>query len=196
MIFDNTFNAGDIVALLGFIAVIIGGLFSLHQYRKNLVLKRADYIMVLTEKIRSDVEISSVIYIIDYDKPWYDDKFHGGSEIERKVDKTLSYFSYICYLREQNLLSQKEFETFEYCLDRILTNVQVIDYLYNLYHFTQKLSDQMSFKYLFEYGEKRNYFYADFYAKNAFKSNDLYHKRINIGDDENESSYICPLFIG
>ena len=193
MIFDNTFNIGDIIALLGLIAVITGGLFSLHQYRKNLVLKRADYIMVLTEKIRSDVEISSVVYIIDYNKPWYDDKFHGGSEIERKVDKTLSYFSYICYLREQNILSPKEFETFEYSLDRILTNFQVIDYLYNLYHITQKLSYNVSFKYLFEYGEKKNYFHADFYNKNAFKSNNLYHKRINIGDVENESSYICTI---
>lgn len=170
MIFDNTFNIGDIIALLGLIAVITGGLFSLHQYRKNLALKRADYIMVLTEKIRSDVEICSVVYIIDYNKPWYDDKFHGGSEIERKVDKTLSYFSYICYLREQNILSPKEFETFEYSLDRILTNFQVIDYLYNLYHFTQKLSDNMSFKYLFEYGEKKIISMQIFITKTLLKA--------------------------
>lgn len=196
MIFDNTFNIGDIIAILGLFAVIVGGLFSFHQYRKNLLLKRADYTMLLTKETRSDLEISEVIYIIDYDKPWYDDNFHGGSEMERKVDKTLSYFSYICYLKKQKLLSKKEFQTFKYRLNRILSNAQVVDYFYNLHHFCKKLSDEMSFKDLFEYGEENNYFYADFYDENAYKYNDFYHKRINISDNKMESSYECSLLLG
>lgn len=180
MIFDNTFNTGDIIAFLGLIAVIAGGFFSLYQYNKNTKLKRADYINELTEKIRTDNDISSVIYKIEYNIEWYNDYFHDSGDLERQVDKTLSYFSYICYLKKQKIISDREFKFFKYEVDRILMNEEVVDYFYNLYHFARKFSAPITFQYLFEYGEEINIFDEKFYNRNSYKTEKRYHKRINI----------------
>lgn len=53
-----------------------------------------------------------MVYALEYDMPWYNDNFHDSGELERKMDKTFSHFSYICYLYKTKLLSDAEFEFF------------------------------------------------------------------------------------
>ena len=132
MIFTNEISISDITSILSVFLVILGGIFGFHQWRKNILLKRAGYINDLTEKIRTDNDIKDIIYIFDYDKEWYSLQFHKSGELELKVDKTLSYFSYICYLKRQKIISNKEFDFFKYEVERILINQQVQDYFYNL----------------------------------------------------------------
>ena len=127
MIFENTYNVGDILTAVSVIVVIIGGVFSLMQWMKQQQLQRGEYINELTEKIRTDEDIREIVYLMDYnDTAWYTAKFHSSGEFERKVDKTLSYFSYICYLKKKRLITASEFEFFEYEIRRILMNRQVI----------------------------------------------------------------------
>ena len=178
MTFLNTFDIGNIIAGLSFIAVVIGGIVSLYQYSKSIKLKRADYIYDLIEKIRTDKEISPIIYKIEYGERWYDANFHGG-KIESQVDKTLSYFAYICYLKKQKIISDKEFEFFKYQVNRILTNDGVIDYFYNLYHFANKFNTPISFKHLFDYGKNNKMFNDDFYDSSSYINNPKYHKYLN-----------------
>lgn len=180
MTFNNIYNISDIVSIFTFISIIIGGIFTLYQYNQSIKLKRADYINDLTNTIRSDLDISDSLYLIEYGEKWYSQYFHGSGELERKMDKTLSYFSYICYLKKQKIISKNEFYFFKYEIDRILMNNQIIDYLYNLYHFSKKFSDPMTFQYLFEYGEENCFFNKDFYNKESYiKASNIYHKYIN-----------------
>ena len=79
------------------------------------------------------------------------------------MDKTLSYFSYICYLFENNLIEKSEFNFFKYEIDRILMNASTINYFYNLYHFSKKCNAPITFKFLFEYGKKEKVYNEEFY---------------------------------
>jgi hypothetical protein len=169
----------DIISCVSVLVVIIGGWFAYYQWRKNIFLKRADYINELTEKIRTDEFIKSTIYDIEYNTPWYSKEFHHGGENELRIDKTLSYFSYICYLKKQRIITNREFHFFKYEIMRILVNPQIQDYFYNLYHFANKFNVPHTFKYLFEYGEKNKFFDDDFYDRNSYQTNRKYHRNIN-----------------
>lgn len=167
--FINEFSVSDIISFLSMVFVIIGGRFGYHQWKKSVKIKRAEYLNELTEKIRTDDDISEMIYILDYDQLWYKDSFHQSGEFERKMDKTLSYFSYICYLFDNDLIEKSEFNFFKYEIDRILMNHSTINYFYNLYHFSQKCSAPITFKFLFEYGEKEKIYDKDFYDSTSKK---------------------------
>lgn len=158
MVFENTYTVGDILAAISILVVILGGVFSLIQWNKKQLLQRGEYITQLTEKIRTDEDIKEIIYLMDYnDEVWYTADFHRSGDFERKVDKTLSYFSYICYLKKKRLITSSEFEFFEYEIRRILMNDQVVKYLYNLYHFSSKHNMHFTFYYLFLYGKRKTY---------------------------------------
>lgn len=117
--------------------------------------------------------------MFEYNQTWYSAQFHGSGELELKVDKTLSYFSYICYLKKRRIISNKEFDFFKYEIERILMNKQVQDYFYNLYHFSNKFGTSFTFKYLFEYGKKKKVFDAKFYDNKAHEKDERYHCNIN-----------------
>lgn len=108
MKFINEFCISDIVSIISLLLVITGGLFAYYQWRRDIALKRANYINELTEKIRTDDSIKDVVYLLDYDDHWYSQEFHGSGKLEFKMDKTLSYFSYICYLRKQRIISNSD----------------------------------------------------------------------------------------
>ena len=179
MIFNPTISVADIASLISLLLVIVGGFFAYLRWKKNTLLKRAEYINELTEKIRTDDFIKDTIYDIEYDKPWYSQNFHGSGNSELRVDKTLSYFSYICYLKKQRIITNREFDFFKYEIKRILDNLQVQDYFYNLYHFSNKFDVPFTFKYLFEYGKKAKIFDKDFYDKTSYQRNNRYHQNIN-----------------
>lgn len=178
MVFENTYKLSDILSAISILLVIFGGIFAYYQWRKNVLIKRASYINELTEKIRSDSDIKDAIYLFDYDSNWYTEQFHG-SESEIKIDKTLSYFSYICYLNERRLVSKKEFKFFQYEVERILMNIGVQDYFYNLYHFSKKFSVPFTFVYLLDYGKKRGLLNKDFFDNKAYQVNHMYHHYLN-----------------
>lgn len=74
---------------------------------KNLSLIQARHINELAEKIRTDKDIENIIYLIEYNKEWYNEYFHGSKDMERAIDKTLVYFSHALYLRKKELSIKK-----------------------------------------------------------------------------------------
>ncbi len=179
MTFKTEISISDIFAGISLILVVIGGIFAYYQWRRNVSLKRAGYINELIEKLRSDQFIRDTIYLLDYGESWYSYEFHSSGEMELKMDKTLSYFSYICYLKKQRIISNKEYKFFKYEIERILCNSGIQDYFYNLYHFSKKNGTPFTFQYLFEYGKEHNFFDKDFFNSNAYKTNLKYHKYLN-----------------
>lgn len=169
MSFNNEYNLGNIISVISIIITTIVAIFGFYQWKRSNTIKKAEYIEKLTEKIRTDDDIKEMVYVLDYGDLWYIKSFHGSGGLERKMDKTLSYFSYICYLYNSRLISRKEFAIFEYEIERILLNAQVKNYFFNLYHFAKKLKTPMTFSFLFEYGEKTRKFDDEFYDNQSEK---------------------------
>lgn len=179
MTLKTEITLSDFFSGISLLLVIIGGIFAYYQWRKNISLKRANYINELTEKIRTDPLISDIVYLLDYGEQWYSDRFHSSGEFEVKMDKTLSYFSYICYLNKQSIISYKEFKFFKYEIERILVNKEIQDYFYNLYHFSEKFNVPFTFQYLFDYGKDHKFFDDEFFDANSYRTCCKYHKYLN-----------------
>ena len=145
----------DYFTIASSLAVVIGVIFGFITWRKSMVIKRAEYVHSLREKFFDDKDVADVIYTVEYDEQWYDYSFHGGSEMERKVDKTLSVCDYVCYLYGNKLISEKEFELFEYDLCRIFNNNGVLKYMDFLSHWSNDfLNIKFPFSQLEKFGQK------------------------------------------
>ena len=162
---DKTVNWTDIISLS---FVVIGGLFAFWQWRNSLKLKRAEYVKSLLDEIKTNKNI--VNYLFDYDaEKWYGPSFHNSEELERKIDLTLDYYSYICYLYNHRIIKQADFNCFKYDVERIITNHQFIDYCYNLHHFSKKIKQPIPFYELFHYAKKCHCFDDEFWNSRSTK---------------------------
>jgi len=175
----------DKIELISKVATIIGGvaaaIFAIIQWRKSNKIRQAEFINQLITKIRSDKDIAKTIYMIEYDKEWYNNEFHGKSDKEIEIDSLFSFFTYICYLHDTKNIQDDEFRIFEYEIKRVCSNKQAQTYLWNLYHWSkQHLKESFSFQNLLKYllNEVLN---AE--GKKRFESSDSkvsgYTKRLN-----------------
>lgn len=179
IIFDPTVYIGDCISAFSTILLIVGGIFTYVQWKKSLKLKNAEYINELSERLATDTEIQEAFYMLDYSDLWYSKDFHGSGILEQKIDKTLSFFSYICYLKKARLITQKEFKFFEYRISRTLLNNQIQDYFYNLYHFSKRQGVPFTFDFLYKYGVSKKLFDKEFYNNRAYLNTNKYHHYIN-----------------
>lgn len=174
MILKIITTTSDITSIISLFFVVFAGIFAYFKWKKNFAFKRSNYLYELIEKIYNDSDIMDTIYLIEYKDNWYSKDFHG-SKIEYNVDKTLSFFSYICYLKKQKLIIDKEFNLFKYEIYRILNNKNIKDYLFNLYHFSNSKNQEITFFYLFEYGKENKYFNHNFFDNKAYNYDNNYH---------------------
>lgn len=173
-----------IINSISILSVFIGGFFALYQWRKSLVLKRTEIIRSLIESTRQDKNVSTIMDIIDWNNGLtYDGKFHitkGNNDffnslsddtIFKMIDHTLSIFSYICYLKSVKTITKKDIDFFSYEIHRLIDNKHIINYLYSLYHWSNKLNVKTSFIYLIEYCIKNKYIDISFktYSTNNSK---------------------------
>lgn len=181
---ENFFNFMSNITLIdvqiySLIITLIIAISGFYKWIKNLSMIRANYINELAEKIRTDKDIEDTIYRIEYGEEWYNEDFHKSKDMERAVDKTLVYFTHAIYLRKKRIIGKKEFVFFEYNIKRMLSNLQMEDYFYNLYHFSEKKNLPFPFKSLLEYAEKNRLFDNDFRDSTAHKRNSKYHEYLN-----------------
>ena len=172
------FFSTNIIETVTIFISIIGGTVALLQWKKGNDYKRAQLVQELINKVRDDLDVSLIMDVIDWnDGIKYDGKFRflynerderynnlSSDELFSKIDKTLSHFSYICYLYKRNLFAYKDMVVFEYELRRIIDNAHICNYLYSLYHWSKYLQVRCSFDYLIEYAKKKNYLDKDFFV--------------------------------
>ena len=172
----------ETVTVLGSITVgLTSVILALCQYIKTSKMKRASVFNDLIEKLRADPEIRKWIRIIDYGKDWYGEELHHSYDKEAAVDKTLQTFSYICYLRENKLIDEKEFSTIKYEIWRILGDKGVQNYMFNLYHFSSnffhrkypKDVETFPFNFLLSYGVSERLIRDSFFDKNSKEYNKI-----------------------
>lgn len=155
----------------------IGGAFGLYQWRKGNIIKRAEIMKKLISQIREDKEIASSIELIDWGDGFeYDGKFHFKNEKAKEIlidehnlfcsiDKTLSFFNYICYLRSLHIFKRKDLNIFDYNIRRLFDNTDICNYLHSLALWSNYLNISCSYEQLIKYGKKRGFVSKDFGTK-------------------------------
>ena len=176
MINPENWSVDNILSAISIILVILGGLFAFTRWNASNQIKRTEHIKQIIEQLRFDKEMTTTMYIIEYDDAWYDEDFHNGnSDFEHQVDKLLSYLSYICYLKKENNISKREFRILQYEINRTCTSPCVQAYLWNLYHFSRSQGSKCSFQYLIDHGIQHKLIDKSFLKKNC----ELYTKTLN-----------------
>ena len=155
----------DVISTLTFLSVVFGGGFALRKWNMTMKLRRAEYIKSLFDEIRTNPKIE--FYKFEYDNEWYNRYFHQSGDLEKNIDYTLSFFSYICYLRKNGILNKADFAYFRYELDRITHNEQFKYYMYNLYHFSNEVKQPLTFVDLFQYAKNKKCFDKEFWNKQS-----------------------------
>ncbi len=151
----SKWSVSDVLSFISILIAIIGGIFAYKQWKYSNKIKRADFINQIIYKLRFDKSMVEIINMFDYNLAWYDENFHNSNnELEYKVDKTLSYLSYICYLIKEKHIRKSEFIILEYEIIRACISPEVKSYLWNLYHFSASQKATCSFQNLIEYGIK------------------------------------------
>ncbi len=152
----QNWSVDNVLSMISIILVIIGGIFAYRQWKSANTTRRAELINQILEKLRFDKEFAKILYRIDYKYGWYNKSFHEDEhDLEYQVDKLLSYFSYICYLRKERKIRSKEFCILKYEIHRACSSFDIQCYLWNIYHFSQQQGTSCSFQYLIDYGLKQ-----------------------------------------
>lgn len=181
-----TVEIGSISEIVTAFVAISGVCVSLCEYSRANKIKRSSYLEPLIDKMKSK-EISEIVYMFQYGNFEYNDSFHKSGELERKVDKALQYFSYLCYLRKKRIISIDEFSFFELEISQALRDKSLIDYLYNLFHFACKIENYKSeyggfkknvYSNLLQYAKEKKLIDDTFFDKKAYQSG-LYPRYLN-----------------
>jgi hypothetical protein len=165
---------------LGELSIFFAALFALWEWLRSNSLKRAEFVDGFIEKIRDDKDIVEILRYLDTNDSWYSLGFHDSMDenkqkFEQRMDKTLSYFSYVCYLREKKIITDAEFNFFNYHVRLILGNPGVQDYFYHLYHYvTAKFHAKFQFQPLLDYAVRAQIIGDDIYDPKAHLRNGRY----------------------
>lgn len=161
-----------LLQFLTFALALIGGIVALIKWSQQIRQNRAEKVKELICKVRDDEDIAMIMDIIDWnDGFYYNGKFClcEGSRLSidndtlfKKIDKTLSHFSYICYLKKIHVFNKQDIAIYEYELRRLIDNKNIANYLYTIYHWSRYLNVHCSFHYLIWYSLRNGYLEKDF----------------------------------
>ena len=151
--------AMTISAIIASIALVLTYL----SYRQKLKVEHAERMYNLFLGTKKDKDIAEFFCLIDYSvNGWYNKGFHK-SDYEQILDNTLIQFNHIVYLYDQKLLTKEEFEQYRYEIDKIVHNIDVQRYFFNLYHYSQRVGLSFKFDKLLKYGSMRGIIEQDFF---------------------------------
>lgn len=109
-----------------------------------------------------DDDVITFIHMIDYDEQWFSKNFHN-TELEKKVDKALSCYSYLIDLKNANIINKQTFNSAKYVIKRILKNNQAQAYLFNLHHYCKKIGTDCPFESLIKFGKDKQILDSSFF---------------------------------
>jgi len=78
--------------------------------------------------LRSDADIATAYYSIEYGQFVYENMFHG-SPFEMKLDRLLTLLDLVCELFYARAISSSEIKIFEYSIARVYNNEHLRTYL-------------------------------------------------------------------
>ena len=167
MEFLNNWTVDNYLSLMLIVVMAIGSIFALFQWNSSIRVRRTEFLDEIINKLWFDQNMAKTMYIIDNNPNWYTEDFHKCySEMGYQIDKMLSYFDFICYLYNIKNISFNEFNVIKYEIDRTCASPSVQAYLWNLYHFSNKIEAGCSFMYIINYGIKADIINKDFKNNN------------------------------
>jgi len=173
MNFFNNWTIDNYLSLLLIIGMAIGSIFALIQWNSSIKIRRTEFLDDIINKLWFDQNTAKTMNTIDNNPNWYTEDFHKTySDLAYQIDKLLSYFDFICYLYDIKNIKFDEFNVIKYEIDRACTSPSVQAYLWNLYHFSNKVEAGCSFMYFINYGIKEKIIDKEFLSNNK----DLFNK--------------------
>ncbi len=168
-------SLGTIFSIISAFGVIFTIVFAILEFRKNASLKRVEFMIEFSSRVRENETIRKGYLMIDLGDKWYTQDFYNLDNINAPIiDRTLAHFSQVAYLILHNFIGKKEKQMFLYQLMSVLTNYQVQAYLFNAYHYSiyphvinictysDEEKHNSSFKELINYGLKYELLPKDF----------------------------------
>jgi len=169
---DN-WSIDNYLSLILIMVMAIGSIFALFQWNSSIKIRRTEFLDEIINKLWFDENMARTMHMIDNNPNWYTKDFHNCySDLGYQIDKLLSYFDFICYLHFIKNLSSNEFSVIRYEIDRTCASPSVQAYLWNLYHFSNRIEAGCSFMYIIDYGIKEEIIEKDFKNNNE----DLFNK--------------------
>lgn len=127
-------SISNIAIIVSALVGICGIIFSCYKFAVKVKNDRSQYISSFLLNIEKH---QGTFQIFDYSKNWYTKEFRN-SELEEKIDSYLLYINYVLYCQKAGMITEKEARFFSYYVNRTIFSQSTINYLFNLYHFTQR----------------------------------------------------------
>jgi len=167
MSFLAGWTVDNYLSLILIIVMAIGSIFALIQWNSSIKIRRTEFLDEIINKLWFDADMAKTMHKIDNNPDWYTEDFHKSySDSGYQIDKLLSYFDFICYLHFIKNISPNEFSVIKYEVDRACASPSVQAYLWNLYHFSNKIEAGCSFMYIIDYGIKEKIVNEEFKNNN------------------------------
>ena len=163
----NNWTIDNYLSLTLIIVMAIGSIFALFQWNSSIKIRRTEFLDEIINKLWFDANMAKTMHMIDNNSNWYTEDFNKNySDSAYQIDKLLSYFDFICDLHFIKNLRANEFNVIRYEIDRVCASPSVQAYLWNLYHFSNKIEAGCSFMYIIDYGIKEKIINKDFKINN------------------------------
>ena len=145
----STSVSGFLMQNFSIVSLLVAG-FAFYKWHVSQMQREVEFLHTLIRRLRNSAT-SEILQLLEYGEEWYRVDFHGG-DLEKKVDMLLMECTYLCHLQRTRMITRKTFQFFKYDLSVVLSNHDMLNYLYNLYHYSQSARKEFPFIHLIEYG--------------------------------------------
>ena len=167
MEYFNNWTVDNYLSLVLIAVMAIGSIFALFQWNSSIKVRRTEFLDDIINKLWFDENMARTMHLIDNNPNWYTEDYHKNyTDLGYQMDKLLSYFDFICYLHFIKNLKENEFSVIRYEIDRTCASPSVQAYLWNLYHFSNKIEAGCSYMYIIDYGIEEKIISKDFKTNN------------------------------
>ena len=121
-----------IIDIFTFISILAGAFWAIYQWSQYKRQLRTDYLIGVMERMRTNENISKMLYKVEYGNFKYCPCLFRGSDDEKALDSILFQIGTISYMKKKNFLAEDEYAIFGYIIESILKDQNVYAYLSNL----------------------------------------------------------------
>ena len=134
------------------ITAVLGAFISITTWKKNTLVEYNKTAQNFFRDTLEDKNFAMIFHNIDYGKNFYGPDFHD-SELEANLDKLLIRYTFLVDLVTYVCFKNKNMDWIKYEIHRIVTNIDIQSYLFNLSNFTKSINAPFPYKSIVDYGK-------------------------------------------
>ena len=171
-------SVADLITAIATAITSLTVYFAYKQWKRAEYDSKAQFLKALVKEFYNG-EVVKFTLKLDYEDWKYDGDFHDSAD-EHLVDNALAFASYVCYLYLKKRINADEFKFFMYDIGRLLEDDGVVDYLYNVYHFSASCKSDFPFHWLYVYAQQIGAIKAEeFENPNEWRKNDKFNQNLD-----------------